>query len=61
MVNARLHIICGNCGSDDMFKYRINDEIDDDSQERILRVAIICENCSTIHCLEDNADQENDR
>jgi len=58
MARARLHIICGNCGSNDMFKYRIVTEIDDDTNEEYQRVSITCENCSTIHCLEDNAEKE---
>jgi RNase P subunit RPR2 len=58
MARARLHIICGNCGSNDMFKYRIVTEIDDDTNKEYQRVSIACDNCSTIHCLEDNAERE---
>lgn len=55
---ARLHLICGNCGCADSFKYRINQDIDDDSGEEYEYVSIICENCSTIHQLDDNAEIE---
>ncbi len=59
MVKARLHIICGNCGSDDMFSYSIITELNDDTNEEYNRVSIACENCNTIHDLEDNADKRN--
>jgi len=58
MTRAKLHISCGNSGSKDMFKYRIVTEIDDDTNEKYQRVSINCENCSTINCLEDNAEKE---
>ena len=51
MARARLHIICGNCGSNDMFKYIINTEIDDDTNKEYQKVSIVCNNCSTIHHL----------
>lgn len=60
MVNARLHIICGNCGCNHMFTYAVklslNDSISPPVQEN--QVTITCENCSTIHYLEDNASQD---
>lgn len=52
MVSARLHIICGNCGTDDMFKYKVNPEHKD---EPPYSVSIACGNCVTIHDLKDNA------
>ena len=58
MARARLHIICGNCGSNDMFKYSIVIDYDDDKECNYPRVSIACDNCSTIHCLEDNATEE---
>ena len=57
MARAKLHIICGNCGRNDMFKYRIVKDIHYDGEE-FLKVSIICENCSTVHDLEDNAEKE---
>jgi len=55
MVNARLHIICGNCGQNDMLSYKIKNEIDDDTQEQYQSVDLICNNCHTIHNLDINA------
>lgn len=53
MVCAKLHLICGNCASNDKFKWRIvkdgihyKDNTFDDSP------CIICENCHTIHFLD---------
>lgn len=42
MVMARLHIICGNCGCNNMFTYEVKED-----------VYISCANCSTLHNLED--------
>jgi len=60
MVKAKLHIICGNCGCDNDFKYRIITDFDDELNKEYQKVAIICNNCSTIHLLEDNANKIND-
>ena len=52
MVMARLHIICGNCGSNNNWELNINrlgDDVSDDS------ATMTCTNCSTIHDLKDNA------
>lgn len=58
MVCARLHIICGNCGCNDMFKYHIDPKgtsiCDDEGNEQLRpAVYISCENCSTLHRLDD--------
>lgn len=58
MARARLHVICGNCGCNDEFKYNIVTDFNDDLNKEYQRVTITCENCSTIHCLEDNAEEE---
>ncbi len=58
MANARLHIICGNCGCNHMFTYKIKTDVDDDTNEKYQRVSIICLNCSTVHDLDDNAKKE---
>lgn len=55
MAHARLHIICGNCGCNHMFDYKIRTEIDDDTNEKYQTVSIGCGNCNTIHSLDDNA------
>lgn len=57
MAHAKLHIICGNCGQNDMFDYEIVNEIDDDTNEPYQRVSIGCNNCHTLHDLDDNAEQ----
>jgi len=57
MVMAKLHIICGNCGSNNMLQYEIVEDYNDDKECNYNRVCIICENCSTIHNLEDNAEE----
>lgn len=59
MVRARLHIICGNCGSNGMFEHKISSEIDDDAEEEGVKkevVYIACKNCNTVHSLEDYSD-----
>ena len=54
MVNAKLHIICGNCGCNDMFTwqykavYTVYEKVSE-------TVYLRCRNCSTIHDIEDNA------
>jgi hypothetical protein len=51
MVRARLHLICGNCGCNHewTWKHRKANEFDPET------VSIICNNCCTIHAIEDNA------
>ncbi len=55
MANARLHMICGNCGSNDQFEHHISIEIDDDTGQDTHVIYIVCNNCHTLHDLEDNA------
>ena len=50
MVNARIHIICGNCGNNKGFEIANELEFDDDFPEiRVPKFKIVCPNCSTIH------------
>ena len=61
MANAKLHIICGNCGCNDEFTYSIDKGVDFDENDKEYnyeRVNIYCNNCSTLHSLEDNADED---
>jgi uncharacterized Zn finger protein len=58
MANARLHIICGNCGCSDLLTHRIRQDIDDETGEEYQSVSIDCNNCHTVHQLEDNAKLE---
>lgn len=60
MANAKLHMICGNCGSNDQFTYKIVPEVDDDTGEDYNVVSVSCNNCSTSHVLEDNAKEIKD-
>lgn len=52
MANAKLHIICGNCGCNDMFEYNIKKDIDDDTNKEYQYISITCNNCHTIHTLD---------
>lgn len=56
MVMARLHVICGNCGCNDMFSYDVYEEQDwDDELGDVTRqkVTLTCGNCATIHWLDE--------
>lgn len=57
MANAKLHIICGNCGCNHMFDYHISKQLDDDTEEEYDVVYIGCKNCGTLHDLDDNAEK----
>lgn len=57
MVNARLHIICGNCGCNDMFEFEAIKDFHDytDEVERFeYGYVLTCKNCHTNHDIEDN-------
>jgi len=60
MVSAKLHVICGNCGSAKDFDYK-HDDVAPDADEKTLQseTSITCKNCSTIHSLNDNAENKN--
>ena len=45
MVRARLHIICGNCGNNEGFTFKV----DQDEESGHPSVSIKCPDCSTIH------------
>ena len=59
MAHARLHIICGNCGCNHMFTYRIQTDINDDTDTEYQYVSIVCNNCNTIHDIGDNSVVDN--
>jgi RNase P subunit RPR2 len=59
MAHSKLHIICGNCGQNDQFDYKISTEVDDVTNEKYQTVYIGCKNCNTIHPLDDNAENKN--
>lgn len=58
MAHARLHLICGNCGCPDMWKFQIDLEGQDFGDRCEPDVFIKCGNCATLHSLADNAEQE---
>jgi uncharacterized Zn finger protein len=60
MVRARLHIICGNCGCNDEFEYRIVKDGHDNGETQTPAVYIVCNNCVTLHDLSDTI-KEKDR
>ena len=59
MARARLHIICGNCGCNDMFDWRYETKNSDNGDGTFSPdVYINCNNCGTLHVLGDNASQQ---
>ena len=65
MVHARLHIICGNCGSLNNFEWKhiekfvhVTYEKSDTLDYDPATVSISCKNCSTIHDLNDYGKEE---
>lgn len=56
MVMAKLHLICGNCGSHDDWEWEHKkDEYWDCELEETDDVWLRCKNCSTLHSINDNA------
>lgn len=55
MARARLHLICGNCGCNDMWTYRIYPTGRDIDGQLSPAVFLACGNCSTLHDLADTA------
>ena len=57
MVNARLHIICGNCGCKDLFEASVDStghDYTDEVEKFEFCVYIYCRNCGTLHDLSCN-------
>ncbi len=51
MVNARLHMICGNCGCNDQWENSVY--IADGEGEKLhVDMHVSCKNCATLHTLE---------
>ena len=56
MVMARLHLICGNCGCNDEWKWEYDAESCDMGDGTFEPdVSINCNNCATRHSLSENA------
>jgi hypothetical protein len=58
MVNARLHIICGNCGCGDNFEYETGTRKDCEDITVGTDVCIACNNCATLHTLSDKMNEK---
>jgi len=58
MAHARLHVICGNCGCNDMFSYKIIEDFHDHGTHTRPGVVLTCGNCATNHDLENNAEDK---
>lgn len=57
MANARLHIICGNCGCNDMWQWELIKDFHDYDGIMSDGLVLRCKNCSTNHCLDDYAEK----
>jgi len=54
MAETRIHIICGHCGCNDEWSWKIiKDGVDLDDENFKDDVYLICKNCATIHSLYD--------
>lgn len=60
MARARLHLICGNCGSNDMWSYQIDSQGHDVGGQMLPAVFLTCGNCSTLHDIADHATNRQD-
>ena len=49
MARARLHLICGNCGCNDRWSYKIVVDGNDVNGELLPAVWLLCGNCTTLH------------
>lgn len=58
MARARLHLICGNCGCNSMWKYRIDPQGHDIDGQLCPAVFLICGNCHTLHDIADYATEQ---
>lgn len=55
MANARLHVICGNCGCNDLFTLRIDPTGSCDREgNEYPSATLTCGNCSTNHTLDED-------
>lgn len=59
MARSRLHIICGNCGCNDMWSYRIDPQGHDVNGVLMPAVFLSCGNCATLHDIGDYAKERN--
>lgn len=57
MARAKLHLICGNCGCNDMWEYHIHPTGRDINGVICPAVFLKCCNCSTLHDLAETAEE----
>lgn len=60
MARARLHVICGNCGCNDMFTHEIVKDFHDYGDHQEDGVVLMCGNCTTLHDLSDTVPEKKD-
>jgi len=53
IANPRIHIICGICGSNKFFNYKISKYVEDDTQQEKQAVVICCDNCTSLTYLDE--------
>jgi len=58
MARARLHLICGNCGYNSLWKYRIDPQGHDIDGLLCPAVFLTCGNCHTLHDIADYATEQ---
>ncbi len=59
MANAKLHVICGNCGSSDDIELNIERDFNDHGDGTFSdEASLTCKNCSTIHFLSSEAERQ---
>jgi hypothetical protein len=56
MAHPKLHLICGNCGCNNMWTYYIHPTGHDTNGVLSPAVFLKCGNCSTLHDLSDTAE-----
>lgn len=62
MAHSKLHIICGNCGSDEFLSFKINPKGNCDNEGvEYPAVFISCGNCSTLHDLADFVEEKTEK
>lgn len=58
MAHARLHVICGNCGSNEHMSYTIVHNFHDYGTHQEDGVVLTCGNCATTHDLSDTVEDK---
>lgn len=53
MVREKLHLICGNCGANNHWRWNIQKDSNDYGHLKTPDVHICCDNCDTVHSLQE--------